>query len=136
MASLTRPAALTALLPNYAVLYDPGFRGGSLDVRTYHYTGSGANTQQCIIMGGENISHPGTYQLSSTGEQQAFFLDRNRPSPCDRFAGGTDVHTKGNLTITRLDLQAGIIAGTFDFTLAQPGCDTVKVTQGRFDKKL
>lgn len=44
--------------------------------------------------------------------------------------------TSGTLTITRLDQQAGIIAGTFSFTLAQPGCDTIKVTQGRFDKKL
>jgi hypothetical protein len=43
---------------------------------------------------------------------------------------------KGTLTITRLDLQAGIISGTFEFTLAKPGCDTVRITQGRFDKRL
>ena len=36
----------------------------------------------------------------------------------------------------RLDLSAGIIAGTFAFTLYKPGCDSVRVTQGRFDKKL
>ncbi len=43
---------------------------------------------------------------------------------------------KGTLTITRFDLNAGIISGTFDFVLAKPGCDTIKVTQGRFDRKL
>ena len=43
---------------------------------------------------------------------------------------------KGQLTVTRLDLRAGIVAGTFAFTLSQPNCDTVKVTQDRFDKKL
>jgi hypothetical protein len=43
---------------------------------------------------------------------------------------------QGQLVITRLDMSAGIIAGTFSFTLAQTGCDTIKVTQGRFDKKL
>ena len=39
-------------------------------------------------------------------------------------------------SVVGLDLSAGIISGTFAFTLAQPGCDTIKVTQGRFDKKL
>jgi hypothetical protein len=33
-------------------------------------------------------------------------------------------------------LNASIISGTFDFVLAKPGCDTVRVTQGRFDKRL
>jgi len=40
------------------------------------------------------------------------------------------------LTISRLDLQAGVISGTFAFTLYKPGCDSIRVTQGRFDKKL
>ena len=40
------------------------------------------------------------------------------------------------LNITRYDLQAGIVSGTFNFVLAKPGCDTVKVTHGRFDYKL
>jgi hypothetical protein len=121
---------------NYAVLYDPTFQGGALDVRAYRYTGSGTNTQQNIIIGGDSINHIGTYRLSSTGAQNAFFMDRNRASPCDRFAGGNGVYTKGTLTITRLDVALGIISGTFAFTLAQAGCDTIKVTQGRFDKKL
>jgi len=64
------------------------------------------------------------------------FLDRNRFSLCDRFAGGSNVYTKGDLTITRLDLQAGIIAGTFNFVLDQAGCDTLKITQGRFENKF
>ena len=43
---------------------------------------------------------------------------------------------RGQLVVTRLDLRAGIISGTFAFTLSQPGCDPVQVTQGRVDKKL
>lgn len=46
------------------------------------------------------------------------------------------VYMNGSLTVTRLDLTQGIIAGTFEFTLAKPGCDTIRVTSGRFDKKL
>ena len=121
---------------NYAVLYDSGFQGGNLQVRTYRYIGSGENTKQTIVIGGDSINHIGAYQLTAIGAQQAYFLDRNLASPCDRFAEGSGIYTKGALIITRLDLQAGIISGTFAFTLFQPGCDTVKVTQGRFDKKL
>jgi len=40
------------------------------------------------------------------------------------------------LTITRLDNQAGIISGTFSFTLYKPGRDSVRVTSRRFDKQL
>ena len=46
------------------------------------------------------------------------------------------IYSTTSLIITRLDRAAGIISGTFAFTLAKPGCDTVRVTQGRFDKKL
>ena len=55
---------------------------------------------------------------------------------CDLSSDDANTYHKGTLTITRLDLQAGIISGTFAFTLAKPGCDTVRVTQGRFDKRL
>jgi hypothetical protein len=64
------------------------------------------------------------------------FTDNSKNRPCNWFTNGNGVYTKGTLTITRLDQQAGIIAGTFSFTLAQPGCDSVRITQGRFDRKL
>ncbi|GAA3930553.1 hypothetical protein GCM10022406_14860 [Hymenobacter algoricola] len=121
---------------DYAVLYDPAYNGGSLDVRTYRYTKSAESTKLSIIIGGDSINHVGTYSLTATGSRGALLFDRSKPSPCDRFAGGVGVYTKGILTLTRLDLNAGIISGTFEFTLAKPGCDTIRVTQGRFDKKL
>ncbi|MBO0356923.1 hypothetical protein J0X19_03110 [Hymenobacter sp. BT186] len=45
-------------------------------------------------------------------------------------------YRRGTLTITRLDLTAGIISGTFDFTLYKPGCNSIRVTDGRFDYQL
>lgn len=119
---------------NYAVLYDPGFQDGSLDVRTYRHIGN--TTEQSLIIGGTSINQVGIYSLTSPSSQGVIFLDENQAFPCNRFANDKKVFTKGHLTITRLDMTAGIIAGTFEFTLAQPGCDTIKVTQGRFDKKL
>ncbi len=68
---------------------------------------------------------------------RTFFTDDNRGIPCDLLGNrSTNTFSKGTLTITRLDLQAGVVAGTFSFLLAKPGCDTLRITQGRFDKKL
>ena len=39
----------------------------------------------------------------------------------------------GTLTITHFDNVEYIISGTFEFVTATEGCDTVRVTDGRFD---
>jgi len=121
---------------NYAVLYDPGFQGGALDVLAYRSLPSNPNTKY-LSFGGSSVASTKSYSLGPSHNSAARFSDAGRPSGCTRYASDDGVTMcNGQFTITRLDLQAGIIAGTFAFTLAQPGCDTVKVTQGRFDKKL
>lgn len=67
-----------------------------------------------------------------------YFLDYHSNNPCrklDRFNDPT-IQYSGAVYVSRYDLQSGIISGTFEFTLYKPGCDTLKVTHGRFDKKL
>ncbi|MDO7850736.1 DUF6252 family protein [Hymenobacter convexus] len=123
--------------PSYAVIYDPGYQGGSLDVRTYRYPDAQSLKKQRLSLGGININHAGVYLIGASPDTGAGFTDEYRTSPCDTYRSDqANGYSKGSITITRLDLQAGIISGTFAFTLAQPGCDTIKVTQGRFDKKL
>ena len=39
----------------------------------------------------------------------------------------------GTLTITHFDNEEYIVSGTFEFTTATEGCDTIRVTDGRFD---
>lgn len=47
------------------------------------------------------------------------------------------VYRKGELKITRYDLQNGIVAGEFNCVIYKQGCtDTVRITNGRFDKKV
>jgi hypothetical protein len=41
----------------------------------------------------------------------------------------------GNLKITNLDRENYIISGTFEFSTVTTGCDTLKITNGRFDLK-
>lgn len=39
----------------------------------------------------------------------------------------------GQLVISKLDKSKYIVSGTFEFTIAHPGCDTLRITDGRFD---
>lgn len=120
---------------NLRVTYDPGYAGGSLSIRAYRFIGD-TDKQQSFILGGAPISQVGTYSCSMPVQYTAYFFDETKSRPCDSYYGTADLTCKGQLTITRLDLQAGIISGTFNFTLYKPGCDSVRVTNGRFDKKL
>ena len=131
------PQGRVGLGPNFAVSYDPGFNGGDLEVRTYSIGSSGNDPKKTLIIGGDSIGRAGNYTFKARGRQGAIFLDRSFNSPCDDYDSNVTGHLiSGNLNITRLDLQAGIVAGTFAFKLYQPGCDTLRVTQGRFDAKL
>ena len=122
---------------NYAVLYDPGFQGGNLQIMTYRYPEPKVSKTQEISLGGININKASVYQIGALYGTGVGFIDDFRASPCNEYRSDRpSAFSKGAITITRLDLQAGVISGTFAFTLAQPGCDTIKVTQGRFDKKL
>lgn len=118
---------------NYKVIYDAGYAGGSLDIRAYRYP-PGQTDNQYIGMGGAPIAKPGIYSLDGT--TAGVYYSSGIKGPCFEYYNAPGLVMKGQLTVTRLDLRAGIVAGTFAFTLSQPGCDTVKVTQGRFDKKL
>lgn len=46
------------------------------------------------------------------------------------------VYRDGTLEITKLDTVNWIIAGKFEATLHKAGCDTLRITEGRFDFKL
>ncbi|GAA3922430.1 hypothetical protein [Hymenobacter algoricola] len=121
---------------NYAVLYDPAYNGGSLDVMVYRYPSKSADAQY-LSFGGVSVASNGIYLFKSSTNLAARFSDAARQKGCTRYASDDGTTScMGQFTITRLDLAAGIISGTFEFTLAKLGCDTIRVTQGRFDKKL
>jgi len=119
---------------NYSVSYDPTYANGTLNVGCYRYVGTGADDYQLVGLFSDNIKTPGNYPLTIVGHQEGTFADRTRSS-C-QFLGGDPYYRRGQLVITRLDKQAGIISGTFAFTLYKPGCDSLRITQGRFDRKL
>ena len=126
--------------PNLVVTYDPNYANGSLQIKAYRYSKE-MTMSQAITIGGAPVRAVGSYPLrvyltNTTPAYSVYFFDWNKTAPCNRYDFAPDLRASGNLVVSRLDLNAGIISGTFEFTLAQPSCDSVKVTQGRFDKKL
>jgi hypothetical protein len=119
---------------NYSVAYDTGLNGGVFYLDTYIYN-PGSPNEQSIILYANKMGQVGQYSFRSPQRTRASFND-DKTGCYWSSRDSTTIYRRGTLTITRLDLQAGIIAGTFSFTLYKPGCDSVRVTNGRFDKKL
>ena len=118
---------------NYSISYDQAL-GGSFDLRTYRYQQQPTNNYQYLILFATRLYGPKSYSFRDSLNTEASFSDRL--ISCELSSRQSMTYRRGTLTITRLDRQAGIISGTFAFTLAKPGCDTVRVSQGRLDKRL
>ncbi|WP_162550066.1 hypothetical protein [Hymenobacter nivis] len=110
------------------------FALGTLNIAAYRYANSQVKQEVIGIFSDSLLPGPGHYKLRTLGHHGAGFV--NGPINCTYYSTDPTIFCCGSLTVKRLDLQAGIIAGTFDFVLAKPGCDSVRVTQGRFDKRL
>jgi hypothetical protein len=119
---------------NYTVYYDPTNAQGILNISTYRYPNENSNKFQALAIYSDSLTSTGTYLFNKPGRQGVGYDDEL--TLCIYDYRDKNTYMRGSLTITRLDLQQGVVAGTFEFTLATPGCDTIKVTDGRFDKKL
>ncbi len=118
---------------NYRLIYDPGHAGGDLEIRVYRYVPALKNNQYFFISGAP-ITKAGIYPIDN--KICGVYYSTGTSGVCNKYDNAPGLTIKGQLTITKLDLTNNIVAGTFDFQLAQPGCDTVKVTKGRFDYHL
>lgn len=121
--------------PNFVTTYDGGYLGGALQIKCTRYTSG--STFQSFTIGVANAKQTGTYLFEATGPNGITHFDTSLGAACgmQRYQK-PGAYQAGQLTITRFDLANHIIAGTFNFTVHQSGCDTVKVTQGRFDYTL
>jgi hypothetical protein len=118
---------------NYRLVYDAGYAGGDLEIRAYRYIEALKGTQYFIIAGAP-VTKTGTYPID--GKTIGVYYSSGIKGSCYEYYSAPGLTMNGQLTISRLDYAQGIVSGTFNFKLFQPGCDTVKVTQGRFDYTL
>jgi hypothetical protein len=115
---------------NLDASYDPTFENGSFDLGAYRINN---DTDQFIAIGGKNVNTIGTYTFTQDIDSPGALLN-DKKTNCSYNEQVNIV--EGQFTLTRLDIPSQIVSGTFEFVLAKPGCDTIKVTQGRFDMKV
>ena len=116
------------------MVYDPALNGGNLNLKTYRYPDASSDFQAITLDISANLQ-VGSYSFRSPQRTRAVFND-TKINCYWSSADSATPYRRGTLTITRLDKQAGVVSGTFWYTLYKPGCDSIRVTQGRFDKKL
>ena len=114
---------------NLDASYDPSYNGGTLSVAAYRIESSNF---QGILIGASNITLPSSMDFHADGTPLAQFFDEQ--TSC----GYNDSLTflGGALQITKLSIGSQIASGTSHFKVVNQGCDTVKVTDGRFDLKF
>ena len=132
------PNGRVGLSDNLVIQYEASpTLGGNLNISAFRYSGSGSDTKQAIKVSASPIFQARSFSLDFPyTEGSASYYDRAKLNPCNEYFYNDVSYRRGTLTLTKLDEQAGIIAGTFEFTVTTPGCDTVRVTQGRFDAKF
>lgn len=121
--------------PSFRMYYD-NFKGGSLSLIAY-ILNSKENIHEEFIISFDSTNSTIFHYYHNTDDIRFIYRDYFKNDNCTTLKS-TDslMKTEGNVLLSRYDLQNRIISGTFEFTLSKPGCDTIKVTNGRFDKKL
>jgi len=73
-----------------------------------------------------------SYSFDDKARQYSLFSDyTDLNNPCEFYADG--INGDGRLSVTKFDQTKLIVSGTFSFTAWTARCDTIKVTEGRFD---
>jgi hypothetical protein len=111
--------------------YDANYMDGNFHVSAYRVLEDG--NKEYIAISSFALKNVGEYNLAKNNQQVVSF----KTATNQYYNSGYEEDTsEGKLTITRFDLQSGIISGTFHFKLEKQGHPTIEATQGRFDLKL
>ena len=137
--------------PNYEFLstkpvtswiFDPNDRKGYLRISGLYYSTSGS-VENNLIIGADSLTEKKVRITNGDPYGFGFVYDNysNSTSKCQTITSQRIYDTTSmffsncGLVLTKLDLNAKIISGTFYGTVKQSGCDTLKITDGRFDLK-
>lgn len=117
--------------PNFFVIADPNY-GGNLDIRAYNLNG---DKEESISINAFGITQAGLYKVDSN---RNIHLQYEKEIMGCYFLDDSQNYYQGFIKITKYDFTSGIISGEFEFSFfdKMTSCDSVKITNGRFDYKL
>jgi hypothetical protein len=120
---------------NLSIDFDPGLNNGTIGIVAKRFRNANDKSSFGIgIIDSLNLLPlPLTRTLFRTSIFRAGF---SKFDSCVLFSHYDSVWSSGELTISKLDRVQRIVSGKFEFVLFDRGCDSVKITNGRFDMKF
>jgi len=122
--------------------FDNSYYGGTLYVGGFRYS-DGKESDSYLTINADSINFRKVALVApKIGDFSCDFENfSSKSATCNQFSTNPNYDTSksfsssGKLNITRFDKIAKIISGNFNCTIIQIGCDTLKITDGRFDIK-
>lgn len=119
---------------NLSIDIDFGFKNGILGIAAYNQASPTTRTR--ISFGLNDSLNFFNIPFSISTNESKLFEVKFFNDVCDYFSADSTTYKKGEFRINKLDKINHIVAGSFFITLYQTGCDTIKITEGRFDMKF
>jgi hypothetical protein len=119
---------------NQTVYYDPINGQGALNVTCYRVTDTVSSDVIFLRLGLDSLANykmPHTFVLKPNGNA---WLGYSQNCLYDSIDSSTK--SSGSVTVSNLDTTTGIVSGVFSGILIRAGCDTITISDGRFDLKL
>ena len=120
---------------NLSIDYDPGINNGIFSISALNVISSIQTTSIGLgIRDSLNfVVPPRKYFLKHNSLFGVYYHDFNK---CMMGYFDTSIYRNGWLIISTFNRTSRIIAGTFEATLIKKDCDTIRITNGRFDFKF
>jgi hypothetical protein len=119
---------------NLSIDFDQGINNGGMGIAAYR--GIAVNNVEYFGIGIIDSLNFKSSPFDLLLGNRSLFRCRFERNSCDYLSIDTLIKASGSLTISKLDRIQNIIAGTFYATLIKSGCDTIRLTEGRFDMKF
>lgn len=126
------PKGFNGSATNLSLYYDPSFRGGVFNIYSYRRFDQNGGLRQSFSIASDSIQ---TQQRINVGMKNFIVVFRDNTGNCDMSSSDSTVKTTGFCEISKIDKVNQIFSGIFEFQFIKNGCDTIRITSGRFDLK-
>lgn len=119
---------------NLRINVDPTYNSGVMSISAYRIVSG--NKEEYFSIGLTDsvgsLNSPRIFKLSNTSIFRFTYKNDN----CNYYSIDSGTYVNGTLSISKYDKVNRIISGNFNMAIAMQTCDTIKISEGRFDLKF